>query len=176
MKRESAIILGAAILIGGLTGCRSQQPKTSQPMAIVQQRIGGGTQYIPKAMVYRTNGDYFDNVPVTLNVDRTKVLSYPAPTDLSEHSLPVRLPNGWLLDRRGVGPYSVFTSYTYKEYMALPQAPSSEEILAHVIPDSEVTGLVELPITVSTAVADPSLCDSYIKSGFTDCRIFVEPK
>lgn len=176
MKRQPAIILGATLLIGGLTGCHSQQPKASQPVAIAQHPIGGSNKYIPKAMIYRTNGDYFDKVPVTLNADRNYVLSYPAPTDLSENSLPVHLHDGWLLDRRGVGPYSVFTSYTYKEYMALPQAPSPDEILAHVIPGSAVTGLVELPITVSKAVSDPPLCDSYIKSGFTDCRIFVEPK
>ena len=37
----------------------------------------------PKAVIYKTNGDYNDNVPVNLNADRTSFVSYPDPSDVS---------------------------------------------------------------------------------------------
>ncbi len=87
-------------------------------------------------IVYKTNADYLNKVPITLNEEGDQVMSYPAPSDLrygEELSLPVQLKKGYLLDLRGVQPNSVFTSYTYEEYSALDAAPSPGELLDKVI-------------------------------------------
>lgn len=62
------------------------------------------------------------NVPVKLNADGT-LLSYPAPSDIPENAAPVQLESGWLLSPVGVGPQTVFTTYTYDEYRRLSQPP-----------------------------------------------------
>ena len=177
MKIEPAIILASVLIVGGVAGCKSNKAADrSVQVAVTPQPIGGESRFIPKAIVYRTDGNFYDKVPITLNADRTEVTSFPAPTDLSERSMPLHLSDGWMLDRRGVGPNTVFTSYTYKEYMALPQAPSPTELLAHVIPGSGITSLVELPLTMTQASSDPKLCDEYIASGFRDCKILLPAK
>lgn len=126
--------------------------------------IGGEpkNQFLPKARIYRTNGDYIDNVPIQMNADRTAIVSYPAPSDLSDSSKPLQLADGYLLDRRGIGLNSAFTSYTYDEYMHLPSPPSLEELKLHIIPQARVTEVVELPITLTEAQTDTSLCNRYI--------------
>lgn len=49
----------------------------------------------PKAVVYKTNSDYNDNVPVNLNAERNSFVSYPDPRDVSpERSTPVKLDKG----------------------------------------------------------------------------------
>lgn len=177
MKIEPAIILGALLIAGGAAGCKSRQvADKAVQVAVTPRPIGGESRFIPKAIVYRTDGNFYDNVPIMLNENGTEVVSFPAPTDLSQQSMPLHLSDGWMLDRRGVGPNTVFTSYTYKEYMALPQAPSPTELLAHVIPGSGITSLVELPLTMTQASSDPKLCDEYIASGFRDCKILLPAK
>ena len=41
----------------------------------------------PKARIYRMTGPYADNVPITIDADG-QVISYPAPTDISEAQRP----------------------------------------------------------------------------------------
>jgi len=87
-------------------------------------------------IVYKTSMDYLNNVPITLNEEGNKVMSYPAPSDLrigEGLAIPVQLKNGYFLDMRGVQPNSAFTSYTYEEYVALDAAPSPQELLENVI-------------------------------------------
>ncbi|MBE0655825.1 MAG: hypothetical protein IH594_18640 [Bacteroidales bacterium] len=90
-------------------------------------------------IVYKTKSDFFNNVPVTLNANKDKIVAYPAPGDLyyrGELSLPVELNNGYLLDRRGLGPNSVFTSYTYEEYSKLEPPPTIQELYESIIDKS----------------------------------------
>lgn len=126
----------------------------------------GGTpsaSMIPKAVIYKTNGDYNDLVPVTLNADGTKLISYPAPTDLSENSTPVTLKDGWLLDRRGgIGTNTAFLKYTYKEYMQLSNVAPAE-IMKWIVPDAHVTEVKQLPVTINEAMADPQSLNKYIE-------------
>jgi hypothetical protein len=87
-------------------------------------------------IVYKTVADFDHNVPVTLNETKDKIVNYPAPSDLfyeGELSLPVRLKQGYLLDRRGIGPNTAFTSYTYEEYSKLEAAPSLQELFDSII-------------------------------------------
>lgn len=87
-------------------------------------------------IIYRTKADYFHNVPVLLNDARDKIVSFPAPSDLyyqGELALPVKLEQGYLLDRRGISIHSAFTSYTYESYSKLESIPSLEELYDRII-------------------------------------------
>lgn len=87
-------------------------------------------------MIYKTRVDHFHHVPITLNSTKEKITSYPAPTDLyyeGELALPVKLKEGFLLDRRGISVNTVFTSYTYEEYSKLESAPPIGELMERII-------------------------------------------
>jgi hypothetical protein len=78
----------------------------------------------------------YNRVPVMMNVARTEIESYPAPTDLKSGGtlcLPTRLADGYLLDNKGIGPRVAFLSYTYEEYAALTEVPSMETLLQHIV-------------------------------------------
>ena len=88
------------------------------------------------AIVYKTKADYNNNVSVTMDSKKGKIISYPAPTDLyyrGNLALPSKLKNGYLLDNRGINTNSVFTSFTYQEYSKLYSAPSIDTLLEKII-------------------------------------------
>lgn len=116
---------------------------------------------MPKAILYKTSGDFRDNVPVQVNADGS-LLSYPAPSDIPENARPILLKSGWLLSPVGVSNQTTFTTYTYDEYRRLEEAPSPEEILKAVIPGSRVTITIQVPMTQSEALADPDAVDRYL--------------
>lgn len=118
-------------------------------------------------VVYKTNGNWNEYVPVTLNPERTAVVSYPAPSDLVG-ATPVKLRDGFLLDRRGISTNTAFTRWTYAEYAALPEPPSTKEILANIIPEAKVTAIYRTNIPVGTPDA-VTLCNEAISSGFKGC-------
>lgn len=176
MNIYQAIIIAAAATVV-LTGCRSRQAAAETPDSyrVAPQLIGGTpSKFLPMAHIYKTNGDFRDNVPIQLTSDGKQIASFPAPSDLSQRSTPVVLSDGWLLDRRGVGENTVFTRYTYSEYMKLGQAPSTSELMEAVIPGSKVTEMVELPIGMSEAISKPSLCEPFIKNDFKGCTIILK--
>ncbi len=87
-------------------------------------------------IIYKTRADHVHHVPITLNSTKDKITSYPAPSDLffeGELALPVKLKEGFLLDRRGISANTVFTSYTYEEYSKLESVPPIEELMDSVI-------------------------------------------
>lgn len=126
----------------------------------------GPVAVMPKAIIYKTSGDFQQNVPVQVNADGS-LLSYPAPSDIPENAAPVQLESGWLLSPVGVGPQTVFTTYTYDEYRRLSQPPAPEEILKAVIPGSRVTTTMQVPMTLGEALADPAAVDRYLSSTAT---------
>ena len=138
----------------------------AQPAPVTGIR-GNGASYLPKAIIYKTNGDYNDLVPVNLNPDGT-LLSYPDPTDVGKFSTPLPLADGWLLDRRGgIGPGTRFTRWTYPQYHALPQVPSPDALLQNLVPEARVTEAYRLPINAHPA--DTALCNQYIRQGLPNC-------
>lgn len=126
---------------------------------ITQVVVGGGSvgyrdskpvNAIPKATAFRMNGNYADNVAVTLNADGS--FSYfPDPKDITENSKPISLGNGWYLNRQGISANSVFTKYTFDEYSKLKSVPCIEELKASIIPGSKVVGMQKLPFSISEA-------------------------
>jgi len=95
-------------------------------------------QYIPgpRALVYKTKKDYRKLVPVILSSDRSTIISYPHPSDLATgngYSLPVSLKQGYLLDKRGIGPEVAFLKLTYEEYAALKELPNLQEMYSWIV-------------------------------------------
>lgn len=131
--------------------------------AVPGHPLSGRQAAIPRARVYRMNGNYADNVPVGTD-GNGRIISYPAPSDVSAASRPMQLAGGWWLDRRGVGRHTVFTRFTYEEYAAMQQAPSVAQLKEAVIPGARVTVVAELPWTLQDAVADTAAVNSWLQS------------
>lgn len=169
----------AAITLLLVSGCgaskdnvtRATTPSPELIAAPVTVREGRTPAAIAMARIYKTNGDYRDKVPVTLNADRSALVSYPAPTDLRT-GLPVTLADGFLLDNRGVGVNTAFTRWTYSEYEALAAPPSPAEIMANLIPEARVTEIYEMPFASGTPDA-AARCDSLIRAGLPGCRLLT---
>lgn len=158
---------GALLALGGCSTSRDASPQAVEaapkhrPMG--EAVVGSPSAYMPRAVIYKTSGDYADNVPVQLAPDGS-IASYPAPSDVApDRSTPVALADGFLLDRRGISPAAAFTRYTYAEYAALPQAPTPEQIRAAIIPGARVTEMFSLPMTPSEARADTAAVNEMIR-------------
>ena len=95
------------------------------------------TEWIPSApvVIYKTRGDYSNLVPVLLNADRTRIVSFPEPGDLMwEGNLmkPIQLNNGFWLDNRGIDEHVAFLNMTYKEYSKLKHPPHLVELMLRI--------------------------------------------
>lgn len=102
------------------------------------------SKVLPNILIYKTKQDYSQNVPVLMNVDKTSILSYPAPSDLCRDercTYPTLLNDGFLLDNRGINKNVVFLSYTYDEYGAMLTAPPVKELMEHIIDKNPLTEL-----------------------------------
>ncbi len=149
----------AAALVAGCSAKKNMTFPAPEPISTTLPVISGGMQQgeMPRAVVYKTNGDYADRVFVNLAPDGT-LLSYPAPSDVTASSSGLSVGSGWLLDRRGgIGENSRFLKWTYSEYATLGGVPTKAEILAAIIPDARVTAVRVLPVPASEAIADPHL-------------------
>ncbi len=186
MKTTVSLLFACSAATLGLSACHNAKsapegPRGQQPVAVIpvspEGRIDGGKHmFLPCAQVYRTNGDYSDNVPIQVSADGKNVISYPAPTDLRESTTPLPLADGWLLDRRGIGENTRFTRYTYAQYMALKEPPTIAELLKAVIPTACITELYSLPCTTQEALADTAAVNRMIRSGFKGCSpVIMQP-
>ena len=133
------------------------------PVIPTKPMVKGGEEVraVLNATIFKMNGDYADNVAITLNSDGS-IAYYPDPSDISESSSPVALGNGWYLNRQGIGPESKFTSFTFEEYKNLKSLPSHQELVESIIPEAAVTEFVEIPVSASEAMTNPQICLQYL--------------
>lgn len=125
MRKILPIIVLALLVMGCKTNKQAVKIDgmvTNTPESVVEN----------PTVVYKTIRDFSDFVPVIMNAGRTKILSYPAPTDLSVNSKPTVLKNGYLLDNRGITEHVVFLNYSYEAYMAMKEAPTMDEMLKNI--------------------------------------------
>ena len=161
MLRKLLTIMMIATLFAA---CKSNKEAVATDLPAVAIGMGKPAKALPKAVAYKTNGDYNDYVPVIVSDDGTKLVAYPDPTDIRENSTPVELGNGWLLDRRGsIGKNTRFTKWTYAEYAKLPVVPKRAVIMESLLPDARVTEVKVLPITYSEALASPQKAKKYVE-------------
>lgn len=126
----------------------------------------------PRAMIYKTTRDYSDRVPVTMNRERTRIVSYPAPSDLyykGKLAVPDRLADGYLLDNRGIGANTVFLDYTYDEYTRLKVIPNPDELAGHILDKYPFTVLWDCG-TRNRYKDEIKELNRRIAEGFAGCR------
>jgi hypothetical protein len=126
---KTILLITITILISACISTQKQHEMNNIPAPVI---------------IYKTKQDYSNLVPVTLNPQGTKIISYPGPNDLTfegEPALPVELHDGFLLDRRGINQYSVFTSYTYEEYARLSAPPTTEALFKSIVDPDPFTAI-----------------------------------
>jgi hypothetical protein len=110
----------------------------------------------PPALVYKTRGDYLNLVPVQLSEDKTSIVSYPHPEDLTGSTgylVPLLLQKGYLLDRKGIGKNVAFLIMSYTDYANLQNPPSLEELDKLILDRDPLLEMYDCGII--TTFADP---------------------
>lgn len=165
MKKILATMSAATMLTACSTTKKAEEVTpdvTSQATDFIIGVADPTSRALPHVIIYKTKADYSNLVPVTMNRERTKIVSYPAKSDIRPSAKPVALVDGWYLDRRGIGPNTVFTDYTYEEYSHLEKTPSAAQLMEHII---EKYPLLELH-DCGTESLTPDQLNDLIKSGF----------
>ena len=90
---------------------------------------------LKNVIVYKTENDYSNNVPIIYSERIESITSYPAPSDVKRfiELQPVELSNGLLLDQIGVNPNTVYLEYNLKEYSELDETPTLEIMKSKII-------------------------------------------
>lgn len=145
----------ACLLMAAGCGSHKEQgsaPATTPPATTLPPAVsaapapltGSRPQAEPQVRIYKMRKDYSQHVPVLMDETHTRIVSYPAPSDLrigNRLALPTPLDNGYWLDNRGINANVAFLSYTYEEYSQMAQAPSLQELTEHIIDKRPLTAL-----------------------------------
>ena len=146
MKKFGALFLSITMVLSAiLFSCSSSKKNQTQSETGKKNQ---GTVGIPgpPVIVYKTNKDYFDRVPVTLSEDKTRIVSFPAPSDIKingHYTYPTRLSNGYFLDNRGISKNSAFLRFTYDDYYTMDNIPTAERLMNYVIDDDPFTEMYD---------------------------------
>ena len=124
------------------------------------------------AVIYKTIRDFSDYVPVIMDNERTRIVSYPDPTDLTVNGKPVKpseLINGYLLDNRGINKNVVFLKYTYNEYIKMTSPPTMKEMMANILEKYPLSEMYSCGLRneYSDLVKD---MNAIITNGFINCK------
>lgn len=140
-----------AILLLMVFACKSKHKSKDTTSALYHPSFNPG----PHVMVYKTSGDYQNNVPVLLSDDGNDIISYPHPNDIKATEMsvmPTGLKNGYLIDNRGISTKAAFLKLTYSEYAKLDTVPSLATLKSWIIAKNAIT----------------ELCDCGDKNGYTN--------
>lgn len=164
-------ILTLVILTFTLLSCQSGKTATKNEADSTMKRkisfVPG-----PQAIVYKTMKDYTNLVPVIMNSEGSRIISYPAPADVfyqGKLAKPTALKNGYLLDNRGINENVAFLNYTYEEYSRLPEAPSMEEMLSRIVEKHPLTELINCGLR-SQYKDEIKELNMLIDAGFPGCK------
>lgn len=161
-----AILVTIMSLFFGACGVKkevSHNTGNELPTLSPKPMLKGGEELkvIPNATIFKMNGDYADNVGITLNEDGS-ILYYPDPKDITGSTSPYPIGNGWYLNRQGLSNNSVFTTFTFDKYRNLQTPPSHKELIESIIPGSGIEEFVEIPLSISDARNNPEACRKFI--------------
>ena len=126
----------------------------------------------PQTIVYKTVKDYNHLVPVSMNSEKTKIVSYPSPSDIyykGELALPTVLRDGYLLDNRGIDENTAFLNYTYEEYSRLSEVPPLSELIDKIKDKYPIAEIIYCGERQKYKDEVKEL-NELIKNGFPDCR------
>jgi hypothetical protein len=106
------------------------------PMCNTSKQLSNSVNALVPLIIYKTKGDYSNNVPIILNAKKDKLISYPAPKDVyynGKLAIPEKLKLGYYLDNMGISINTVYTSYTFTEYAKLESAPKIEDLMNSIV-------------------------------------------
>ena len=138
-------ILAGLVIFAALSaaGQNKMTPADTSLSKNNKQKMSGKVSHIVKpCTIYKTTKNYYKNVPVTLSADKTKIVSYPSPSDVFYNgnlAYPTKLSKGYLLDNRGISLTTAFTKYTYKEYSKLKEAPDLKTLFNSIIDNNPIS-------------------------------------
>jgi hypothetical protein len=110
----------------------------------------------PPVIIYRTSGNFTENVAVSLTDEGDSLKSFPAPADIRARLKavsPVKLINGFFLDRQGISENTAFLNYTFEEFSKLKTTPKASELLDEIKERDAITEIYRCPFKRS----DPEL-------------------
>ena len=134
------------------------------------------SEALAPVIVYKTIANYDHLVPVTLNEAKDKIVSYPAPSDLyykGELARPVKLKQGFLLDRRGLNANSVFTSFSYEAYSKLESPPSLQELYESIMEKEPFESMYDCGPEGNSGNLEKRL-NTEIRKGMRNCKSLIE--
>lgn len=167
LNRFSLLILSLLII----SGCGVHKNSTlSEVKTLESPSLNSGLN--ASTLIYKTRADYFDRVPVLMNVEKDRILSYPDPKDLI-NALPTRLKNGYLLDNRGIGANVAFLTYTYATYSALSKAPALNQLMDSLLDRNPLTELWDCG-SRSLFKKEVDELNALIDKGFPNCKAQTE--
>jgi hypothetical protein len=159
----------SVLIVFIFASCKSKEKMADSTGKSQTQLVANGS---PQVVVYKTTHDYSHLVPVIMNSEKTKIISYPAPGDVfldGKLALPVSLKNGYLLDNKGITENVVFTNYTYESYSKMKEAPNLKEILANIVDKYPLNEMILCgQRTNFRNVVDE--VNSLIDNGFPNCK------
>ena len=79
------VMIPIATLAMLMVGCKSSADTATVDSQIAAPPISGmrPAKAVAKVHIYKTNGDYDNYVPVSLDASRKQIMSFPAPSDLA---------------------------------------------------------------------------------------------
>jgi len=169
-------IVLVTILIFTLMSCRNGKTSVNSTSSSMNREIIFAPG--PQTIVYKTKKDYSQFVPVTMNAQRTQIISYPSPSDIyykGKLAKPTPLKNGYWLDNRGVNENTVFLSYTYEEYSSLKDAPQLQVMLSKVIDKNPFTEIIDCGIRSQYKNEEEDL-NKLIDINFAGCKRITTKK
>lgn len=155
MKTLATLMTAAAIILAtaSCAGTKAQiTDKTTAETVKTPTATESNNVRQPQAVLYKMTDGCADLVPVTLSDDGTRVIRYPATSDIRPDSKPVHIGDGWYLDRMGVTDNTVFTTYTLDQYSSLPATPTADELMRAIKAGSKVTAIKRLNMTPQEAL------------------------
>ena len=122
---------------------------------------------LQQVVVYKTTKDYSDFIPVQLNDEGTKIISYPAPEDVftdGKLAKPIALKKGYWLDKRGITKNTVFVNFTYEAYSKLTEAPSTTILFSKILDKNSIVELYNCGAKITTDEALIATLNNAIKT------------
>lgn len=131
------------------------------------------TQFQAQApqIIYKTKANYSQLVPIQMNAEKTKIVGFPAPSDLKsngELQIPIALDDGYFYDRRGLSKNSVFLNNSYAEYAAFSKTPSLAELKAWVLDEDPFLEIYSCPQLKQGS--DLESMNALVQSDFKNCN------
>jgi hypothetical protein len=122
-------------------------------------------------VIYKTKGDYVNNVPVIMNDNKDMIVAYPSPKDVYFNgvlALPDKLKHGYYVDNIGITKNSVFTSFTFDEYSKLETAPKLDDLMKSIIDNDPFLEIYDCGVKANLQKRND--LNKLIDSKFRNCK------